>query len=372
MCGRSDSALRRWWCVQGEQMSGEATLRLSRPVRRFLRLSLLAGAAVTVLYAAMGLMTYGPELLLPVFIVALILVARPMVALHGRTGLAPDQITVRRPVRRLIVPLSHVGLVEIRRGLLMEWPVLYLRDGSVVELGAPMRFWFRPDPAFDRDLRELCARVRHPAAAGPYHQWSLLRLVAGPLLTLTAFALVLIDPPWASDVWPLRPHAKRLPDACLMLDAKARRLLPGAQVDPMFSRNDDSDPHVKRHTCQWNATHRTPAGATLIDIGRLSIQLELDHGIGPTSDAQEAHRAFVRATHIGIGESETRLRRTGDEADLIIEHPGTGFAWVTVAVRKANVEEKIDLVYQDRAREREAAQAATGLARLGISEIKFR
>jgi hypothetical protein len=242
----------------------------------------------------------------------------------------------------------------------------------VVELGAPMRFWFRPDPVFDRDLRDLRARVGHPAAAGPYHQWSLPRLVAGPLLALTAFALVLIDPPWASDVWPLRPHAERLPDACRMLDAKAKRLLPGAEVDPMFSRNDDSDPHVKRHTCQWNATHRTPDGATLIDIGRLSIQLELDHGIGPTSDAQEAHRAFVRATHIGIGGSERRLRRTGDEADLIIEHPGTGFAWVTVAVRKANVEEKVDLVFQERVREREAAQAATGLARLGISAVQFR
>jgi hypothetical protein len=38
-------------------MPGEATLRLSRPVRRFLRLSLLAGAAVSVLYAAMVLAT---------------------------------------------------------------------------------------------------------------------------------------------------------------------------------------------------------------------------------------------------------------------------------------------------------------------------
>jgi hypothetical protein len=353
------------------EAASEATLRLSRPVRRLVLLTMLAGGAVSALYAAMGLLTYGPDLLAPVLIVALVLVGRPMLALHGRTFLAPGRITARRPVGRLTVPLSHVGLVEVRRGLLMEWPVLYLRDGSVVELGAPMRFWFRPDPVFDRDLRELRVRVRHPVAAGPDHQWSMPRLVAGPLLTLTAVVLVLIDPPWASDVWPLRAHARRLPDACLLLDAKAKRLLPGAQVDPMFSRNDDSDPHVKRHTCQWNATHRAPSGVTLIDIGRLSIQLELDHGIGPISDAQEAHRAFVRATHIGIGEWQTRLRRTGDEADLIIEHPGTGFAWVTVAVRKANVEEKVDLVYQERAKEREAAQAATRLARLGISAVRF-
>jgi hypothetical protein len=355
------------------EAASQATLRLSRPVRRFVRVSVLAGSAVSVLYAAMGLMTYGAGLMVPVLIVALILVGRPVIALRGRTFLAPDRITVRRPpIGRRTVPVSHVGLVETRRGVLMEWPVLYLRDGGLVELSAPMRFWFRPDPAFDRDLRELRARVRHPAGLGAHHQWSLARLVAGPLLTLTAIALVLIDPPWASDVWPLRPHAKRLPDTCQMLDAKAKRLLPGAQVDPMFSRNDDSDPHVKRHTCQWNATHRAPDGATLIDIGRLSIQLELDHGIGPTSDAQEAHRAFVRATHIGIGESETRIPRTGDEADLIIEHPGTGFAWVTVAARKANVEEKVDLVYKERAKERDAAQIATGLARLGLSEIQFR
>jgi hypothetical protein len=354
------------------EAANQATLRLSRPVRRSARLAVLAGFAVSALYAAMGLMTHGTGLLIPVLIVVFVLVGRPMVALGGRTLLAPDRITVRRPpIGRRTVPVSQVGLVEIRRGLLMEWPVLYLRDGSLVELSAPMRFWFRPDPAFDRDLRALRARAGHPAALEPLHQWSLSRLVAGPLLTLTAIALVLIDPPWASDVWPLRPHATRLPDACVVLDAKAKRLLPGAQVDPMFSRNDDTDPHVKRHTCQWNATHRAPDGATLIDIGRLSIQLELDHGIGPTSDAQEAHRAFVRATHIGIGESERKIPRTGDEADLIIEHPGTGFAWVTVAVRKANVEEKVDLVYKERAREREAAQTATGLARLGLSEIRF-
>ena len=39
--------------------------------------------------------------------------------------------------------------------------------------------------------------------------------------------------------------------------------------------------------------------------------------------------------------------------------------WVTVAVRRANVEEKIDLIYRGRAREREAAVTAEGLARPG-------
>lgn len=346
-------------------------LRPSRSVRRVLSLSALAGVAVSGLYAAMALMSYGHRLLIPVLIVAVVLAGRPLLVLGGRTLLGADRITVRRqPVGRLIVPLSHVGLVEIRRGLLMEWPVLYLRDGRLVELAAPMRFWFRPDPDYERDLGELRARVRHPVA-GIHPQWSLLRLVGGPLLTLIAIILILIDPPWASDVWPLRPHAKRLPDACAMLDAKARRLLPGAHVDHLFSRNDDSDVHVKRHKCQWNATRRSPDGATLIDVGRLSIVVELDHGIGPTSDAERAHRAFVRETHIDIGGSETKLPHMGDEAELIVEHPGAGFAWVAVAVRKANVAEKIDLIYRGSAREREAAEAAVGLAKLGISEIEF-
>jgi hypothetical protein len=353
------------------EAANRVILRLSRPVRRVISLSVLAGAAVSGLYAVMALMSYGLRLLTPVLIVAAVLAGRPLLALCGRTFLSADRITVRRaPIGRINVPLSNVGLVEIRRGLLMEWPVLYLRDGRVVELAAPVRFWFRPDPDFERDLGELRARVRHPVA-GIHPQWNLLRLVAGPLLTLTAIVLILIDPPWASDVWPLRPHAKRLPDACTMLDAKARRLLPGAQVDHLFSRSDDSDAHIKRHTCQWNATRLAPDGATLTDVGRLSIVIELDHGIGPTSDAEEAHRAFLRETNIDIGGHETKVPHMGDEADLIVEHPGSGFAWVAVAVRKANVEEKIDLIYQGRAREREAAAAAVGLAKLGISEIKF-
>ncbi|GAB2803135.1 hypothetical protein GCM10027176_04880 [Actinoallomurus bryophytorum] len=344
---------------------------MSRPVRRVIFLSVLAGAAVSGLYAAMALMSYGLRLLTPVLIVAAVLAGRPLLVLCGRTFVGADRILVRRvPIGRIDVPLSEVGLVEIRRGLLMEWPVLYLRDGRVVELAAPMRFWFRPDLDYERDLGELRAQIRHPVA-GIHPQWNLLRLVAGPVLTLTAIILILIDPPWASDVWPLRPHAKRLPDACTMLDAKARRLLPGAQVDHLFSRNDDADTHVMRHTCQWNATRPAPDGATLIDVGRLSIVVELDHGIGPTSDADEAHRAFLRETKIDIGGNEARVPHMGDEADLIVEHPGSGFAWVAVAVRKANVEEKIDLIYQGRAREREAALAAVGLAKLGISEIKF-
>jgi len=61
----------------------------------------------------------------------------------------------------------------------------------------------------------------------------------------------------------------------------------------------------------------------------------------------------------------------GDEAEMIVEHPGSGFAWVAVAVRKANVEEKVDLIYRGRSREHEAAETAMGLAKLGISEIEF-
>ena len=353
------------------EAANRVILRLSRPVRRVTSLSVLAGVAVSGVYAAMVLLTHGLRLLIPVLVVAVILVGRPLLVLSGRTLLGADRITVRRaPIGRIVVPLGNVGLVEIRRGLLMEWPVLYLRDGRLVELSAPMRFWFRPDPVYERDLGELRSLVRHPVP-GIYHQWSLFRLLAGPLLTATALILILIDPPWASDVWPLRPHAKSLPDACTMLDAKAHRLLPGARVDHRFSRNDDSDKHVKRHSCQWNATRVGPGGATLVDVGRLSIVIELDHGIGPTSDAEEAHRAFVRATDIDIGGNEMKVPHMGDEAEMIVEHPGSGFAWVAVAVRKANVEEKVDLIYRGRSREHEAAETAMGLAKLGISEIEF-
>ena len=339
-------------------------------VRRFVLLAAVAGAAVTGTYAATSFMGHGVRALLPVLVVGLVLVGRPLALLGGRTRLDADRITVRRPpLRARTVTTADIGLTGLRRGLLLEWPVLYLRDGTTVELTAPMRFWFRADPAFDRDLSRLRAHVHLEASTGG-RQWSLPRLAAGPLLTATAAALVLAEPPWASDGWPLRPHATRLPDACLTFDAKARRMLPGARIDRLFSRSDDTNPRVQRHVCRWNATRVAAGGVRLLDVGRLSVELELDHGVGPTSDAAEAHRAFRRATRIGLGEIERRLPHAGDEADLITERPGGGFAWVTVAVRKANVAEKVDLIYPGR--EREAAATAEGLARLGISKIAFR
>ena len=65
------------------------------------------------------------------------------------------------------------------------------------------------------------------------------------------------------------------------------------------------------------------------------------------------------------------VEHLGDEAELIDMRPGADLAWVAVAVHRANIEEKIDLMYRDRSREREAAKAAERLARLGLSEIHF-
>lgn len=321
----------------------------------------------------MGLVSLGVQLVVPVLIVLLALVGRPLMVLGGRTVLDQGVITVRRPpFKRKVIPGARVAMIETRRGPLLEWPVLCLRDGRVVELGAPLRFWFLPDPAFDQSLARLRELAGDTSVTAPFHQWNMIRLFAGPLLVLAALALILLDPPWASDLWPLRPHAHRLPDACSMFDASARRLLPGATVDRAFSFSDDSDAHVKRHTCQWNATHRSADGTRMVDVGRLSVQVQLDRGIGPVSDAQEAHRAFVRQTHLGIGEWAMPVPHIGDEAKLIVEPTMSGFAWVTVAARRANIEEKIDLIYQGHDRTRDAAEAAETLARLGLSEIRFR
>jgi hypothetical protein len=346
-------------------------LGVCRAVRRVAWPAVFAGAVVSGLYAVMGLMGHGTPLLLPMALVVLVLVGRPLAVLGGRTRLTGDGIVTRRlPLWRVAVPGSCVGLVAVRRGLLLEWPVLCLRDGRLVELAAPARFWFRADPEFDRALDALCAHVRAHAGVVTRPQWSVPRLAAGPLLTVAAVVLVLIDPPWASDAWPLRRHARHLPDACRMFDAQARVLLPGATVDRMLSRSDDL-PHVARHTCQWNSTGLAADGTTLVDFGRLSVVLELEHGVGPVSDAEEAHRDFVRETRIDAGQSETRIPRLGDEAELIDMRPGSHLAWVAVAVHRANIEEKIELMYRERSREREAVRTAESLARLGLSEIHF-
>lgn len=324
-------------------------------------------------YAAMGLMSQGVRLLVPVVLVLLVLVGRPLLVLGGRTVLGPDVITVRRPpLVPLTVPTARAGLVETRRGPLLERAVLYLRDGRMVELGAPVKLWFLADPEFERDLARLRALVGHCDIAEPYHQWSPARLLAGPLLIFAALGLILIDPPWASDAWPLRQHARRLPDACRMFDAAARRLLPGAVVDRTVSHSDDSDPRVKLHMCEWNATRRGPGGTRYAEVGRLSVEVELDHGVGRVSDAREAHRAFERETRTVVGESAVKVPHIGDEAELIVEPTAPGLTWVTVATRKANVAEKIELICQGRARRYEAAGSAESLARLGLSEIAFR
>jgi hypothetical protein len=355
----------------GEQMpEAGKPMSPSRAVQRSAQAALAAGLVVSALYGVLGLLGHGTRMLPPVLIVVLALAGRPLAVLRGRTLLGTEEVMVRRPpFGRLVIPVPHIGLVAVRRGLVLEWPVLGLRDGSVVELAAPVRLWFRADAGFARDLAALGDHVRDRAVVSTRPQWSLLRLVTGPLVTATAVGLVLVDPPWASDAWPLRPHARSLPDACRMFDARARVLLPGAAVDRMFSGSDDSGPHVKRHTCQWNSTRLDSDGTTLVDVGRLSIEIELEHGVGRHSDAELAHREFVRETRVNTGEAEVRLPRLGDEAELINVRPGS--AWVTVAVHKANVEEKIDLAYRDPAREREAAEAARGLARLGLSEIHF-
>ena len=84
------------------------------------------------LYAVLGLMSHGIGLLIPVVIVAVALVGRPLLLLRGRTLLEADRITVRRsPIGRVVVPVSEIGIVETRRGLVLEWPVLCLRDGSL-------------------------------------------------------------------------------------------------------------------------------------------------------------------------------------------------------------------------------------------------
>jgi hypothetical protein len=330
------------------------------------------GGLFGVLYALMGLMGQGVRLLAPIALVILVLVVRPALTLAATTSLGADRITVRRPpFGRTAIPYSRVGLVETRRGLLLEWPVLYLRDGDLVELGAPVRFWFRPDPGFDRDLGVLRAAIDGSEIAGPYTRWSMSRLLAGPLLTATALALILIDPPWAGDAWPLRAHARRLPDACRLFEDRARRLLPGATVDRVFSRSDHSEAYVTRHSCEWDATRTAADGTTVIDIGRLSIVLELDRGIGRVSDSEEAHREFERQIRAGAGESEVKVPHTGDEAELIIEPGGPNYTWVTVVVRKANIEEKIDLIFKGQAREHEAALTAEDLARLGLSRVRF-
>ena len=352
------------------EISYRLVLRTSPAMTRLTVLFALAGMIAGGLYGAMALLSHPAELLVPVVLVIVVLVARPLAALTGCTVLDSDGITVRRPpLRTITVPGSQVRWIEVRRGLFTEWVVIHRRAGGPLRLRAPLRLWFRRDRDFHRGVGAIRARTGL-ASSAERGRLRLFRRLADGLLALAVIALILIDPPWQSDAWPLRPHAAGLPDACRAFDARAHQILPGARVDRVFSHSDDSDAHVVRHTCQWDSTYLSH-GATVVGIDRLTIVYELDHGIGSVSDADEAHRTFRDDAAADRSEESSALPRTGDEARVITERPGGGFAAVTVAVRRANVEEKVGYVRVGRDAERQAESTAVRVARAALAKVRF-
>ncbi len=341
-------------------------LHPSRAVRWLTWIFVSVGTGAAGLYGSMALLAHftEPELLASTLLVAVILIGRPLASLGGRTVLDSDGITARRPPARILrIPYAEVTWVEVRQGPLREVVTLHRSSGLPVRLRAPVRLWFRRDPEFERGVAEICSRTGLPACAERFHL-GLTRLVAAFTLTAAAVMLILIDPPWKSDVWPFQPHARALPDTCRIFDTEARRLMPRAEVDRAFSGSTD-DGHVERHACRWRSAY-APNG-----IRSLSVEYQLDHGIGPESDADEAHQAFRSDTHTGGGERSIRIPRTGDEARMITAKPDGSFEAVIVAARKANVEEKIEFVLQNAGAEGRVAAMAKELARTGLAEIRF-
>lgn len=348
----------------------EMVLLPSSPVRAFTWISFALGAAVSGLYAAMTILGHLTHVLVSVVLVLLILGLRPLAALGGRTVLDEHGILACRPVLPDVrIPYDRVSRIEMRRGLATVWVVLYRADARPVRLRAPSRLLVRPDPAFDAGLGALSSRTGVAARTEHVHL-GLARRCAEALLTATAVVLILIDPPWKSDAWPLRPHAARLPDTCRTFDAKVHRVMPNAQIDQAYSRNDDSDPLVKRHTCRWTATYNAD-GQAFTGVSSLTIEYELDHGTGRQSDADEAHHAFQSDAHAGKGEWSRRLTHMGDEARVIIDHPGRGFTAVIVTAREANVEEKIAYVCEGKDGDGRFAAVATRFARSALSQVRF-
>jgi hypothetical protein len=343
----------------------------SRPVRTFTSIAFALGAAVSGMYAAMTILGHLPYLLVSAVLVVLILAVRPIAALGGRTVLDEHGILACRPVLRDVrIPYDQVARIEARRGLVTEWVVLYRTGAHPVRLRAPSRLLGRLDPVFNEGLSALCSRTTIAAIAEHVHL-GLARRCAEALLTVTALVLILIDPPWKSDAWPLRPHAARLPDTCHAFDARVHGVMPGARVDQAFSHNDDSDPRVKRHTCRWTATYAAD-GKTFTGVSSLTIEYELDHGTGNQSDADQAHHAFQSDAHAGKDEWSRRLARMGDEARVIVDHPGRGFTAVTVAARKANVEEKVAYVHEGTDGDGQVTAVAARFARSALSQVQFR
>jgi hypothetical protein len=180
----------------------------------------------------------------------------------------------------------------------------------------------------------------------------------------------LASPPWASDAWPVRVHARHLPDPCTRLASRARQVLPGPRVDQILSGSDDTDDSFQKHTCVWNATHIVN-GMREQSSGSFSVEYDLHRGTDWHSDADIAHRSLLDKTLPPTGSSVSPISGIGEEARLITERSRRSFTSVTVIARKANVVTEVEYLPEENTTEQQAAATAVQTAKTAFTLVQF-
>ncbi|GAA4625801.1 hypothetical protein GCM10023196_031390 [Actinoallomurus vinaceus] len=342
-------------------------LRPSRAFRWAALVLMAAGLIVWALYVGMAALDHAWWRLLISAMILVNLAGRPLPILVGRTTVRPEEVVaVRPPGKTVVIPQAQVARIEVRRGWLLEWVVLHRRKGSALQLFGPMRLWFRRDPSFDRSLTELSSL----AGAGTVtrSKFSLRFMIAGPMLTATAVMLVLLDAPWQSDAWPGRSHAKSLPDTCPALADIARRSVPGARVD---ERGQGIGQTSGRRSCRWTETSGGE-GRNHDGVGELTVEYELFHRIGWSSDADEARDQFERDSRPIHDQGAVPVSGIGDEARLLTSASAErDFATVAVIARRWNVVVNVGYTLDGPHQQAQAARTASDAVRAALAAVRF-
>lgn len=315
---------------------------------RALRALAWAVAALAALLAALAALLLLTGVIIPgccagIAAGVLTVVVTPLLA--GRAEVRGDALITRAdPAKTYTLPWREISAVVTRRRLLTE--VVAVRRGDVwLEVGAPRRWRFRPDPAFTAAARDIARRARADLDRGGR------RTPTGKLVLRTVLALVYVaafvtlDPVWHSPLWPGRQEASDLPQACPVLAPAA-----GMQV-----------------RARRQALPRTGEACTI--GGTLSLRADLyTYRVGDDGGIEQAEPRFRAAADGGRA-----VPGLGDEAAVRVsappgepDRPGL----VKVVARRANV--VVQLTYRPRTARAPATATAERLTRAYVARIVVR
>ncbi|MEU5876895.1 hypothetical protein [Spirillospora sp. NPDC047279] len=277
------------------------------------------------LLGALAVLVFVKGALAPGICVAFVAFAAlgaPLPLLLGEVRIDARGLRTKRDVAdRKAAAWTEITALRVRRNVWTESVEAVRDDGSSMLLGAPVRSRLGRDPAFDAAVAGLARRAGVTAERGPGSltgRWVVTRAL---FIGVWAFVLVAVDPLWHHPVWPGRPEARTLPDACAVSGPVARSAFPRSSPERSSSADESG--------CEWGD------GLTL----RYS---RYEYAVGRDGGIEQAKGRFLD----GPGgptpgaEGARAVPDAGDEAVMLVSAQGKTRATVTqiqISVRRANV-----------------------------------